>query len=322
MARKNLLAGISDIQDDGTTSSYRVTGASKSMIRSVNELARQADAFLQGEQVVELDPALIDVSFVADRIGNNEDEFHELLEAIKERGQDSPILVRPHPSEDGRYMIVFGHRRVRVAKALSRKVRAVVKALDDKTHVVAQGQENSARANLSFIEKAIFAKNLDSLGYERETISSALAANAAAISKMVSVTSRIPSDVITSIGAAPGVGRERWLELSLLAGRKAAEIAEIIKSEEFQILDSDDRFSKVFDTINIKGKPVKKERIAPETKAWRSHDSSVSVTMNRKTKKTIIEMTSAKSAKFSDWLSENFDKLFSEFEQSETKTGD
>lgn len=322
MARKNLLAGLNDIQDDSTPSSYRVTGASKSMIRSVNELARQADAFLEGEQVVDLDPDLIDVSFVADRLGSNDGEFQELLEAIKERGQDSPILVRPHPSVDGRYMIVFGHRRVRVARELNRKVRAVVKALDDKTHVVAQGQENSARANLSFIEKAIFAKNLESLGYDRETISSALAANAAAISKMVSVTSRIPSDVITSIGAAPSVGRERWIELSLLADRKSNEITEIIASDEYQSLSSDDRFSKILDTINSKGKAVKKERAAPETKAWRSHDSSVTVTMNRKAKKTTIEMTSAKSAKFSDWLSENYDRLFNEFERSETKTGE
>ncbi|MEN5279368.1 plasmid partitioning protein RepB [Brucella sp. TWI432] len=322
MARKNLLAGLNDIQDDASTPSYRVTGASKSMIRSVNELARQADAFLEGEQVVDLDPDLIDVSFVADRLGTNDDEFQELLEAIKERGQDSPILVRPHPSEDGRYMIVFGHRRVRVARELGRKVRAVVKALDDKTHVIAQGQENSARANLSFIEKAIFAKNLESLGYDRETISSALAANAAAISKMVSVTSRIPSDVITSIGAAPSVGRERWIELSLLADRKSNEITEIIASDEYQSLSSDDRFSKIFDTINSKGKAVKKERVASPVKSWRSPDNTVSISMNQKPKKTTIELTSIRAGKFGNWLSENFDKLFNEFEQSENKTGD
>lgn len=69
------------------------------------------------------------------------EQFKELLEAIKERGQDSPVLVRPHPKLDGRYQIVFGLRRVRVARELGRKVRAVVKALDDKTHVIAQGQE-------------------------------------------------------------------------------------------------------------------------------------------------------------------------------------
>ncbi len=79
-------------------------------------------------------------------------------------------------------MIVFGHRRVNVARELGRNVRAVVKALDDKTHIIAQGQENSARANLSFIESS-FRKNLETLGYDRETISSALAANAAAVSR-------------------------------------------------------------------------------------------------------------------------------------------
>ena len=111
-------------------------------------------------------------------MGDDQEQYEELLKAIRERGQDTPILVRPHPSRDGRYMIVFGHRRVRVAKELGREVRAVVKAIDDKTHVVAQGQENSARANLTFIEKAVFAERLEGMGYERDVICSALASNA------------------------------------------------------------------------------------------------------------------------------------------------
>src|SRR5690606_37267496 len=103
-----------------------------------DELAERAQAakeyeakLLEGATVVELDPGKIDGSFIADRIGDDEEAFSELVEAIRERDQDSPILVRPHPTAEGRYMIVFGHRRVRAAKALSRNVRAVVKQLDD-----------------------------------------------------------------------------------------------------------------------------------------------------------------------------------------------
>ncbi|TIU09476.1 MAG: plasmid partitioning protein RepB, partial [Mesorhizobium sp.] len=232
MARKNLLAGLSETETDDqvsstSTAAYPIRGASKSMIRSVNELAKQADAYLEGEHVVELDPNVIDGSFVSDRMGDDKEQYQELLEAIRERGQDTPILVRPHPGIDGRYMIVFGHRRVRVAGELGRKVRAVVKEIDDKTHVIAQGQENSARANLSFIEKAMFAKRLEDLGYDRDVISSALASNAAAVSKMVSVVTRIPASVIGKIGSAASVGRERWVELSLLVGRKSDMVTEI-----------------------------------------------------------------------------------------------
>ncbi len=323
MARKNLLAGLTESTEEPLTGSYRIGGASKSMIRSVNELARQADAFLQGEQVVDLDPDIVDGSFVSDRLGSNDEEYRELLEAIKQRGQDSPILVRPHPHVDGRYMVVFGHRRVKVARELGQKVRAVVKALDDKTHVIAQGQENTARANLSFIEKALFAKNLETLGYDRETISSALAANAAAVSKMISVTSRIAQDIINKIGAAPGVGRERWVELSLLAERKAPEIAEVMASENFASLNSDERFNRAFNAANLKGKAVRKERIsATAAKTWISKDNAFRVIMNQKPKQVDISFKSEKAGPFGDWLSERLEGLFEEFRQSKTRNGD
>lgn len=320
MARKNLLAGLTESTEEPVTSNYRIGGASKSMIRSVNELARQADAFLEGEQVVDLDPNVIDSSFVSDRLGTDGEEYQELLQAIQERGQDSPILVRPHPSVDGRFMIVFGHRRVKVARELGRNVRAVVKALDDKTHIIAQGQENSARANLSFIEKALFAKNLETLGYDRETISSALAANAAAVSKMISVTSRISPELINIIGSAPGVGRERWLELSLLFERKAAAISEIVNSDDFDSIDSDERFDRVFTAANAKGKPVKKERTTPTAKSWGC--SEFAVTMSQKPKQVDFSFKSEKARPFGDWLSERLEILFEEFKQSETKNGD
>lgn len=320
MARKNLLAGLTESTEEPVTSNYRIGGASKSMIRSVNELARQADAFLEGEQVVDLNPNIIDSSFVSDRLGTNDEEYQELLHAIQERGQDSPILVRPHPSLDDRFMIVFGHRRVKVARELGRNVRAVVKALDDKTHIIAQGQENSARANLSFIEKALFARNLETLGYDRETISSALAANAAAVSKMISVTSRISPKIINIIGAAPGIGRERWLALSLLAERKAAAISEVIASDDFGSMNSDERFNQVFTAANAKGKPVKKERTAPAAKSWGSNEFSI--TMNQKPKQVDFSFKSEKAKPFGDWLSERLEILFEEFKRTETKIGD
>ena len=119
MARKNLLAGLARwrpmTRGHHANAAHPIRGASKSMIRSVSELAKQADATLEGETVVELNPDSIDGSFVSDRMGDDKEQYQELLEAIRERGQDIPILVRPHPRIDGRYMIVFGHRRVRVA---------------------------------------------------------------------------------------------------------------------------------------------------------------------------------------------------------------
>jgi ParB family chromosome partitioning protein len=320
MARKNLLAGLSDIEDNATGGSaapYAMRGASKSMIRSVSDLAKQADAYLEGEHVIELDPDTIDGSFVSDRMGDDKEQYQELLEAIRQRGQDTPILVRPHPTHEGRHMIVFGHRRVRVARELRRKVRAVVKAIDDKTHVIAQGQENSARANLTFIEKAMFATQLERKGYERDVVCSALASNAAAVSKMISVVKRIPATVISKIGPAPAVGRERWVELSLLVSKKPDTAGEIVSDPEFETLESNDRIERLLAALNSKGKPVRKTMAKLELVTWAPVDKSISVTLKRSGKTATIALGSANGTRFAEWISSNLDSLYEAFRKSE-----
>jgi ParB family chromosome partitioning protein len=291
-------------------------GASKSMIRSVNDLARQADAYLEGEQIVDLDPAVIDASFVADRIEDDREQYLELLEAIRENGQNSPILVRPHPRADGRYMIVFGHRRFRVAKQLGRKVRAVVKAIDDTAHVIAQGQENSARANLSFIEKATFAKSLEELGYGRDVICSALASNEAAVSKMISVAIRIPVAVIQAIGSAPEVGRERWVALSLLVSKKSNVVNDIVSASEFSKLESTERFERLFAAVNTSGMAVRKAVIKSDDKAWVPADKSVSVTVKKIAKKATVTLGSSDGLRFADFIIGQLDDLYEAFRKS------
>ena len=50
-----------------------------------------------GQVVLELDPALVDPSPVADRMGDTTADASEFIEAIRITGQQVPILVRPHP---------------------------------------------------------------------------------------------------------------------------------------------------------------------------------------------------------------------------------
>ncbi len=234
MARKGLLTGMFDDKEEFTAvnsdaESFVVpdrprsgAGAFGMMSRAANEMASKVEAaqkieqkLLTGETIVELDPDLIDASFVQDRIDIDEDRFQDLVRAIKSRGQDTPILVRPNPNDAGRYQIVFGHRRARAAKLLGIPVRAAVKELSDEDHVVAQGQENSARAELSFIEQALFAASLSERGFDTKVVEAALTVNKSVISKMHSVTKMIPKNVIKLFGSARGIGRDRWYELSL-----------------------------------------------------------------------------------------------------------
>ncbi|MBV8936993.1 MAG: plasmid partitioning protein RepB [Alphaproteobacteria bacterium] len=286
MARKNLLAGLSGtkltaVNSDAPVSAptarssplpYAGMGALGAVTRSIDDLAARANAakelearLTSGQVIVELDPALIDVSFMIDRMSHDDEEYQALRNSIAQQGQDSPILVRPHPSDEGRYQVAFGHRRLRAAKELSRRVRAVVRQLSDRELILAQGQENSARANLSFIERARFAHSLEEAGYDRETIMQALSVDKTTLSRLISVVARIPTETIEAIGPAPGTGRDRWVALANLchAGKQAADLPALVSSEAFRGLDSDARFAQVFSAFeaprevkNDPGQPV------------------------------------------------------------------
>ena len=150
--------------------------ASRSIMQSFEDLSKSA--------VIDLAPDLIDGSFVSDRLEEDGREYQDLLNAIRANGQDTPILVRPNPIEPGRYQTVFGHRRLKVARELGRPVRAIVKAIPDRDHVIAQGQENAARSNLSFIERTLFAKQVLEQGQSTETLILALGLDETTLSKM------------------------------------------------------------------------------------------------------------------------------------------
>ncbi|ANL38462.1 MULTISPECIES: plasmid partitioning protein RepB [Rhizobium] len=324
MARKNLLEGLAEMPDESAGApNYPMRGAGRSLVRSLDELAKQAEKFLEGEAVVDLDPDTVEVSFVKDRLSEDDEAFRALVEAIRVRGQDTPILVRPHGTIDGRYQVVFGHRRLRAARELGRNVRAVVKAIDDRTHVIAQGQENSARADLTFIERALFARRLEELGYDREVISTALAANAASVSKMISVMERLPQEVVQAIGPAPGVGRERWVELSLLAGKSAnaASVAKVLEGDNFHQLPSDKRFEALYAALNKSARPVKKTAAARKV-TWQPLDKAVHAEMRNDGKAFSLSMKAKNAGRFGEFLSGRLDALYEQFLAEEGKQGD
>lgn len=109
---------------------------------------------------------MIDPSFLRDRLEENDAGFTALRNCIARDGQISPILVRPHPTEPGRFQAAFGHRRLRAATELGRPVRCIMRPLSDRQLLIAQGQENSARTNLSFIERCLFALALMEADYD------------------------------------------------------------------------------------------------------------------------------------------------------------
>lgn len=111
---------------------------------------------LQENAVQEIDCALIDDAGLKDRLGVDSEAQRQLVESLRTYGQQVPILLRPHAKDPGRFEIVYG-RRLMALKELGQPVKAMVRQLDDHGLVLAQGQENTSRQDLSFIEKASFA---------------------------------------------------------------------------------------------------------------------------------------------------------------------
>ncbi|PDT16085.1 plasmid partitioning protein RepB [Rhizobium sp. J15] len=314
MARKNPFMNVmtnAGPDESRVALDYTIKGASKSILSSIDEIAARADRLLEGETIVELEPDLIDPSFVRDRIEDDEQEFAELRSAIHDRGQDSPILVRPHPKALGRYMVVFGHRRLRAARELGKKVRAVVKQLQDRDHLVAQGQENSARANLSFFEKAMFASEIARLHVDGDNaiILSALSLDRATLSKMLAVAS-MPGEVLDAVGAAKGIGRDRWYELKALLDRPTnlEKALAFVKSEEFGDKKGDDRFNALLAYVKTSGRANSTKRIR-NTK-WVSEDKSVAIDLKSDGRTYTLALRAKDALGFGDFLSENLSNLY------------
>ncbi len=320
MARKDIFSSVMNPaparSERNEALSYVVSGASRSIKSSFEELAKGS--------VIELDPDLVDGSFIADRIDEDDEAFQELLNAVRERGQDSPILVRPHPDVSGRYQVVFGHRRVNVARQLGRQVRAVVKSLTDQDHVIAQGQENAARSNLSFIERALFAKRLADLGYDQSVIKSALALDATTYSKMQSVTVHVPEDFILAIGSAKATGRDRWWQLSKLLqvpGTKERARA-FLQSQDFTGETGDARFAQLFEALSKARHQPKAS--AARAKSWSAKDKSVSVNIKDTGKAFTLALKAKNASRFGAYIADNLEGLYRAFQESETvtKTGE
>ena len=321
MARKNPFANLMDEsapEAERPALDYTIKGASRSIISSIGELAAQADRLAEGETIVDLDPELVDASFVRDRLEDDEVEFQELVEAIRERGQDSPILVRPHPTAVGRYMVVFGRRRLKAARLLGRKVRAVVKALSDKDHVVAQGQENSARANLTFIERAVFADTLCRLKYDGDNavVLAALSIDKATLSKMLSVAT-LPSEVLSALGRAKGIGRDRWYELKQLLEKPARLEAalEVVADSDFRSLPNEERFNTLI--ARVKASNAVTPRRSLDRRSWTPRDGALAAEIIEDGRKFTLALKarSGEAAAFGAFLSANLDRFYEAFRQ-------
>lgn len=289
-----------------------------SEVERENELLKQQIA--EGASSVDLDPSVIDASPFPDRFSDQSAEAYKSLKAsIAESGQEIPILVRPHPSAEGRFQTAYGHRRVRVALDLGTTVKAIVREMSDEKLALAQGLENSPREDLSFIERASFALNLETSGVARAVIQQALSIDRAEVSKLISVAQAIPDWLVSAIGRAPKIGRGRWQELADLLKEANAEpkARKALGEKAFAHKDTDARFQSVVRYL----KRIERNDGADNGKSTaRASDGKEIATLTVSAKRCKIEIDRKRNEAFADFVMEQLPGLYQSFKsRSETE---
>ncbi|UDU23194.1 plasmid partitioning protein RepB [Sinorhizobium meliloti] len=334
MARKNLI-GISEsplAPEDGErpavgrpiaglAPAQRSTGLVGGITRSLSNITQKVERaeelerqLAEGHAIVELDPELIDSSFIIDRLGVAPDVQAMLVQQIRDHGnrfRSSCGRIRRRAAD---IRVAYGHRRLAALREIGIKVKAVIRNLNDEQLVISQGQENNARTDLSFIERALFATRLEDRGFSRDTIMSALGVDKAALSKMIAVVRRLPLDIIEAIGAAPGFGRRRWMELADLIDRddRRPKALDFIETAAFKALESDQRFEKLFALLSLARKPSKAE-------TWIAPDRSRPVRIRETDAETTLAFSKKAAPGFAEFVRQRLEALYLEYQQ---ETGD
>jgi len=112
-----------------------------------------------------------------------EKELEELADSIKKKGLLQPIVVR-HSSEENRYELIAGERRLRAAeRAGLTEVPAIVQHLSDREALECSIIENAQREDLNSIEEArAFKLLISDFGLNQSDIAAAVGKNRTTIS--------------------------------------------------------------------------------------------------------------------------------------------
>ncbi|MEX3317078.1 plasmid partitioning protein RepB [Sulfitobacter sp. PS-8MA] len=270
---------------------------------------------MQENAVQELDASLIDMAGVEDRLGTDLQAQEQLEESLRSYGQQVPVLVRPHPKKPGRYEIVYGRRRLHALKSLGLPVKAMVRQLDDHALVMAQGQENTARQDLSFIEKASFAAQLDSGGHDRQTIADALSIDLPMVSRMLKVGHAFDLPFLRQVGSAPSIGRDRWMALVKLFQEAEAKDRAVayMSRPEWSGLTSDERFEAIFAQASAApSKETPSPTAAAKARTLRNRDGKALADI-RSGKRGVTLTVAARAAEgFDTWLDAHAEELLQE----------
>jgi len=153
----------------------------------------------------------------------DEAALEALAQSIAEQGVLQPLIVRPHPEQQGEYQIVAGERRWRAAqRARLAELPVIVRQLDDRQMLELAIVENVQREDLTALEEAEAYHRLGSeFGYSQEAIAKAVGKSRSHIANMQRLLA-LPAPVkamLTEGQLSAGHGR------ALLAAPQPAQLA-------------------------------------------------------------------------------------------------
>lgn len=305
MARKDLLKSLmgdapAAAPEGSDPAAPRQARYQKGAIGAVS----QSIAQLKSRAMIEVSASQIEDGGLKDRLGEDPAEHERLKASLAEYGQQVPVLLRHVEGSDDRFQVVYGRRRVAALRDLGLPVKAMVRALSDRDLIIAQGQENAARRDLSFIEKANFARQMRDEGFERKIICDALHIDKTVISRMLSVADAVPQVLIEAIGPAPSAGRDRWRKLAdqLTGGGFSPDrVAGALTGDS-----SDARFE---DALRIVTRQPARKAPAPAPDRELRSESGRIGRAKKSGRKTVLTFDAAEAQGFEDWLIDNIEEI-------------
>jgi ParB family chromosome partitioning protein len=270
---------------------------------------------LQENAIQQIDAALIDDAGLEDRLGLDPAAQRQLKESLNTYGQQVPVLLRPHATKPQRFEIVYGRRRLAALRDLGLPVKAMIRQLDDHALILAQGQENTARQDLSFIEKASFAAQLQALDYERQTIADALSIDLPMVSRMLKVGGAFELSFLKKIGSAPSIGRDRWMALAKMFETKGiySRVITFMNTPDFNRGQSDARFEAAFERAQqatTPQKPVSKALEKP--RSLRTTDGRAIADIRTNGRGLTLNIPARTADGFDTWINANAETLMAE----------
>jgi len=161
--------------------------------------------------------------------GLSKESIDELRESLRRDGMLSPISIRPNPARPGRYLINFGHRRFRAAKAEGwHLVPAIIRQKFDR---FAQMAENMKREGITALEIAEFIRDELAEGRTQSEIAVGLGKSKAWVTQHAKMLD-LPPPVAKAVAAGKVTDVTLASELAVAHREDPHAVAELLNATE------------------------------------------------------------------------------------------